>query len=132
MRTRGLALVLAAAAGCLFPSAAQACRTGYPQFLLHTAVPQLQADDIAAEVEIVTRQDTDRAQPVEARVLRMIQGDARISRIVVDLISTCDALPDAGARGIMVGKAVSRSSGTAVVAAIRRSSSVVRIPPGGE
>jgi hypothetical protein len=113
----------------LVPGPAQACRVPAAQTpLLHDRLPRLPAGVIAAEVEIVTDVRSEPEPPLEARIIRMIRGNYRGTRLRIDptRVTSCDGVPLPGQRGIVVGRVLSVSDEMLVVDAIRAPSRLER------
>jgi len=116
-------------AAALFPTPAQACRISANQTpLLHERLPRLPAGAIAAEVEIVTDARSEARPPLEARIIRMIRGSYRGTRLRIDrhMVSSCDGVPYPGMRGIVVGMVLSQTDELLVIDAIRAPSALER------
>jgi hypothetical protein len=118
---RSLAPLLLAAA--LFPATAHACRIPSAMTpLLHERLPRpLPAGTVAAEVEIAADVRTSLTQPIDARIIRMLRGHYRGTRLRIDrtVVTSCDADPSPGSRGIVVGRILSRTDALLVIDPIR-------------
>jgi hypothetical protein len=128
-RKRRFLLALLVFAGAMLPASAEACRIAAAQTpILHDTLPPLPPGVVAAEVEIVTDVRSQADVPLEARIVRMISGDYRGSRLRIDrnIVSSCDGVPYPGMRGIVVGRVLSVSDEMLVVDAIRAPSALER------
>lgn len=102
----------------LLPGAAFACRTASNRTpYLHTSLPALSADMIAAQVEILTDTHSLRDVRIEARVIAMLHGAYTGKRLRIEptAITSCDAIPRAGEQGIIVGKVLRKENDVLVI-----------------
>jgi hypothetical protein len=103
MRFGGLVAALALTAAV----PAWACRTASSETgILHATPPKLEPDQIVAKVEILRHTQAGNATVIEARVLKMIQGQANGPTILIrpEIITSCDQFERTGARGVVVGR----------------------------
>ena len=109
----------------LSPVAAFACRVGSNLTpYLHPwlpAQPALSADMIAAEVEILSDPSSLGVGGIDARVITMLRGDyaGKRLRIEPEVVTSCDAIPTAGARGVVIGKVLREEDGVLVIDIVR-------------
>jgi hypothetical protein len=125
MEKRPLIFAFLLAVGAVIPATAQACRLAANQTsMLHTILPAIPPGAVAAEVEIITDVRSADRPPLEARILSMIVGDFKGTRLRFDpqIITSCDGFPSPGTRGIAVGYIRSASDDVLLIDPIREPS----------
>lgn len=104
------------------PRTALACRVASDQKpYLYSSLPALSADMIAARVEILTDTRSLRDVRIEARLIAMLQGSYAGKRLRIEpvFVTSCDAFPQAGEEGILVGKVLRKEKGVLVIDVVR-------------
>jgi hypothetical protein len=102
--------------------AARACPfAGAMTPYLHRSLPPMAQGMIAAEVEIVGDRGAGGDVAIEARVVAMLRGDfsGTTMRIEPQFVTSCDAFPRIGDKGVLVGRPVSTANGVLVVDPVR-------------
>jgi len=76
---------------------------------------------VAARVEILTDTHSLRDVRIEARLIAMLQGSYAGKRLRIEpvLVTSCDAFPQAGEEGIVVGKVLRKDKGVLVIDVVR-------------
>lgn len=138
MRKRSLLLgCLTGVVAALSPVAAFACRVASNEKpYLHAwlpAQPALSADMIAAEVEVLSEPSSLRGVRIEARVISMLKGAYAGTRLRIEpeFVTSCDAFPAVGARGVVIGKRLREEDGVLVIDIIRAPSLDEQMRKGG-
>ena len=110
-RIAGLLSVAMAAAVIAAP--AQACSNpGSQTSMLHTELPNEDAGDFAAEVEVTVSQHGPGQRSFEGRIIRLLRGTTTATTFRLDrstINTSCDSYPSVGSKGILVGTIVSSS-----------------------
>lgn len=83
---------------------------------------------VAAQVEILSRANSPRDLSIEARIVSMLRGtySGETLRIEPSVITSCDGIPAAGTRGIVIGRVVPSADGVLVIDPVRGPSGIER------
>ena len=97
----------------IWAAPASACRSVYNSTpIFHETLPELQEGEVAAQV-VITRGEVSFANGgvLEARVERVLSGNLATGQILIDLqiTTSCDAYPQIGTSGIIVGRVIEGS-----------------------
>lgn len=132
MRKHGIignAFLFAATIGLATPAPAPACTiadavTPY----LHRTLPAVPQGAIAARVEILPGTPSGHQVRIRARILSMLRGSYDGSTLLIEprMLSSCDGIPTAGEKGIVVGRVVSSSPEALVIDPVRAPSRLDR------
>lgn len=108
-----LALLLAT-----LPDVAMACRGTSQTTYLHSELPELQADEMAAKVLIVSeRPNSLQDILIEALIIQVLRGPYFGEKLSIKpfVITSCDVVPSKADSGIVVGRPIGEINGVLIV-----------------